>query len=249
VESRDTSSIIQEVFPAYHGVAWYWREFTAPENPLPGGRTLLRFAAVDYLAEVWVNGISVGGHEGGETPFVLDVTGAIRTDARNLLAVRVLNPTNERIDGIVLAETPHRNKAVPYFNGRSFNTGGITETVELLLVLAVRVEDVYARPDPKTGRVVLSADVVNCGDGPDNVNIEFTLCDEIGLMVYEESYAAEPSMTDRYVWFFNQVLKEVHKKYPKKKIGFYAYHTYKLPPRRWTPDPVVFWAEATSDGK
>ena len=54
-----------------------------------------------------------------------------------------------------------------------------------------------------------------------------------------DPYAAEPSMTDRYVWFFNQVLKKVHKKYPNKKIGFYAYHTYKLPPRRWTPDPHI----------
>ncbi len=167
--------IIQEVFPAYHGVAWYWREFTAPVNPLPGGRTLLRFAAVDYLAEVWLNGVPVGGHEGGETPFVLDVTDAIRTDAPNLLAVRVLNPTNERIDGIVLAETPHRNKAVPYANGRSFNTGGITETVELLLVPAVRVENVYARPDPKTGQVVLSADVVHSGDGPVSVNLDIAI--------------------------------------------------------------------------
>ena len=34
--------------------------------------------AVDYLAEVWVNGQRVGGHEGGETPLELDVTSAIR---------------------------------------------------------------------------------------------------------------------------------------------------------------------------
>jgi len=174
-EKARVPGIIQEVFPAYHGVAWYWREFAAPESALPGGRTLLRFAAVDYLAEVWVNGKAVGDHEGGETPFVLDVTDAVRTDAPNLLAVRVLNPTNERIDGIVLAETPHRNKAVPYANGRSFNTGGITEGVELRLVPAVRVEDVYARPDPKTGQVVLHVDVVNSDDRPIAVRLELSI--------------------------------------------------------------------------
>ncbi len=167
--------IIQEVFPAYHGVAWYWSEFTVPVNPLPGAHTLLRFTAVDYLTEVWVNGILVGKHEGGEAPFVLDVTGAIRTDASNLLAVRVLNPTNEPIDGIVLAETPHRNKSVPYANGRSFNTGGITGDVEVVCVPAVRVEDLYARPDPETGQVVLSADVVNCDDAAADVNLQITI--------------------------------------------------------------------------
>ena len=57
--------IIQDAFPGYHGVAWYWRTFTPPANPHAGGRYLLRFWAVDYLAEVWLNGRRVGGHEGG----------------------------------------------------------------------------------------------------------------------------------------------------------------------------------------
>ncbi len=50
---------------------------------------------MDYKADVWLNGVLVGGHEGGETPFTLDVTEAIKPLATNRLAVRVLNPTNE----------------------------------------------------------------------------------------------------------------------------------------------------------
>ena len=49
---------------------------------------MLRFWAVDYLAEVWLNGRRVGAHEGGETPFVLDVTDAIKPGEGNRLAVR-----------------------------------------------------------------------------------------------------------------------------------------------------------------
>ena len=64
-------SIIQDAFPGYHGVAWYWRDFTPPANPHADGRYLLRFWQVDYLADVWVNGVHVGQHEGGEDPFVL----------------------------------------------------------------------------------------------------------------------------------------------------------------------------------
>ncbi len=60
---------------------------------IAGGRYLLRFWQVDYLAEVWLNGAPVGGHEGGETPFVLDVTDHIKPGQSNRLAVRVLNPT------------------------------------------------------------------------------------------------------------------------------------------------------------
>jgi len=33
--------IIQDSFPAYHGVAWYWRDFVPPANPHPQGRFLL----------------------------------------------------------------------------------------------------------------------------------------------------------------------------------------------------------------
>ena len=58
--------IIQDAFPHYHGLAWYWKEFTAPKNPHPQGRYYLRFWMVDYMADVWVNDVSVGGHEGGE---------------------------------------------------------------------------------------------------------------------------------------------------------------------------------------
>lgn len=172
-QSVRVPSIIQEYFPGYHGVAWYGREFDCPRNQCPRGRYLLRFHAVDYLADVWVNGVHAGSHEGGETPFVLDVTGSIRPGEANRLAVRVLNPGHERIDGIVLNETPHRNKAIPYVPGSSFNTGGITEPVELMLAPAVRLTDLFVRADPKSGAVELRAAVCNAGAKPARVRVEF----------------------------------------------------------------------------
>ena len=115
--------IMQGTFPGYHGVAWYWRDFAAPVNPHQGGRYLLRFWQVDYLAEVWLNGAPIGGHEGGETPFVLDVTDHIQPGQSNRLAVRVLNPTNEMIDGICLNQTGHRCKVIPFAAGATFDHG------------------------------------------------------------------------------------------------------------------------------
>ena len=57
-EAKETEVpwIIQDAFPGYHGVAWYWRDFQAPANPHAHGRYLLRFWAVDYKADVWLNG-------------------------------------------------------------------------------------------------------------------------------------------------------------------------------------------------
>ena len=167
--------IIQDAFPGYHGVAWYWREFSAPHNPHMGGRYLLRFWAVDYMAEVWLNGTCVGQHEGGEAPFVLDVTEAVKPGETNLLAVRILNPTHERIDGIVLDETPHRNKALPYRSGSAWNQGGIMDSVELLLVPALRIDDLFVHPDWKSGKIRIRAQVFCARSEATASRIEFSV--------------------------------------------------------------------------
>ncbi len=163
VKPARVPGIIQEAFPCYHGVAWYWRDFTPPANPHAGGRYLLRFWNVDYLADVWLNGVHVGQHEGACEPFVLDVTDAVKPGAANHLAVRVLNPTNEPIDGIRLQETPHTAKTVPWAPGRAGDFGGLCDSVELLVAPAVRVEDLFVRPDPKTGKIRVQANLRNAG--------------------------------------------------------------------------------------
>lgn len=158
--------IIQEVLPGYHGVAWYWESFPAPVNPHADGRALLHFWAVDYACDVYLNGTHVGSHEGGEEPFDLDVTEALAADGENLLAVRVLNPTYEPIDGISLPQTPHRNKTHPYSPGSDFNYGGITDSVELRLVPQARIDDLFVRSDPATGLIAATVEAHNAGEAP-----------------------------------------------------------------------------------
>lgn len=167
--------IIQDAFPGYHGVAWYWHEFDAPVNRHTGGRYLLRFWAVDYLAEVWLNGKPVGGHEGGETPFVLDITDTIRIGKKNLIAVRVLNPSHERLDDIVLGETPKQARVIPYGAGAAYNHGGITGSVELLAVPPVHVEDVFAQAEPTTGIIRIQANVRNTTKTTTHEQVEFSV--------------------------------------------------------------------------
>jgi hypothetical protein len=158
--------IIQDVFPDYHGVAWYWREFVASPDAHQDGRYILRFAAVDYLAEVWVNGTPVGGHEGAEDPFEFDVTAALRPGADNLLAVRVLSPTHEPIDGIALAATPRSCRTYPVTPGTTYSVGGIVDSVELLATPAVRIENLHVKPDWQSGRVEIEANLRNASNRP-----------------------------------------------------------------------------------
>lgn len=71
----------------YIGIAWYQTTFELPWS-WRGQRIKLRFNAVSYLAEVWLNGERLGQHEGGHLPFVFDITDRVK-ESGNRLVVRV----------------------------------------------------------------------------------------------------------------------------------------------------------------
>lgn len=68
-------------------VCWYRRTFDAPpKNAME--RILLHFGAVDYRATIWVNGKLIGEHEGGYTPFSIDITDQLDPAAPQELILR-----------------------------------------------------------------------------------------------------------------------------------------------------------------
>ena len=167
--------ILQDAFPAYHGVVWYWRDFLAPKNNYPSGRTLLRFWAIDYMAEIWLNHIFVGRYESGDVPFVVDVTDIIESGGANHLSVRVLNPTNEPIDSITLKQIPHQARIMPYSSGQEYNCGGITGPVELMFVPKVRVEDLFASANSKSDTIQIEVSLRNAGTKKAHQHLIFTV--------------------------------------------------------------------------
>jgi beta-galactosidase/beta-glucuronidase len=70
----------------FFGACWYRRSFAAPALG-SDERLLLHFGAVDYAAEVWVNGVPAVRHEGGYTPFTADITGLLK-DGEQVVVVR-----------------------------------------------------------------------------------------------------------------------------------------------------------------
>ncbi|MGN1077046.1 MAG: glycoside hydrolase family 2 protein [Candidatus Gallimonas sp.] len=67
-----------------HEVMWYKKEFV---STLCGKHILLNFNAVDYSAEVWLNGKYLGSHTGGYTAFSFDVSDYLQKN--NILVVKV----------------------------------------------------------------------------------------------------------------------------------------------------------------
>jgi hypothetical protein len=167
--------ILQDVFPAYHGVVWYWHEFFAPKNNYPSGRTLLRFWSIDYMGEVWLNNVFVGRYESGDVPFIIDVTDIITSGGINHLSVRVLNPTNEPIDSMTLKQIPKQARIIPYRAGGEYNCGGITGSVELLFSPIVNVEDLFASANSKSDVINIEANLHNAGKKTVKQHLTFTV--------------------------------------------------------------------------
>jgi hypothetical protein len=83
---------IMEGFDSNTGTGGYRRHLQIPTN-FRGRRIKLIFDGVYSGAEVWLNGQRVGSHEGGFSPFELDVTSASHVGGDNLLALLVREKT------------------------------------------------------------------------------------------------------------------------------------------------------------
>jgi beta-galactosidase/beta-glucuronidase len=73
---------------------WYHRTFSIPSG-WKNKNVLLHFGAVDWQADVWVNNIRVGVHQGGYSPFHFDITPFLTKEREQVLTVKVWDPTGK----------------------------------------------------------------------------------------------------------------------------------------------------------
>jgi len=144
---------------------WYERTFEISPK-WNGKRILLHFGAVDWKADVWVNGISVGSHTGGYTPFSFDITAAL-AKGENTLRVRVWDPTDEGYQP--------RGKQVNNPNGIWYTpVSGIWQTVWLEAVPQQYIREVRTTPD--LDRKTFRVEVPVCNAQPGDL-VEVTFYD------------------------------------------------------------------------
>ena len=118
---------------------WYSRTFTVP-SAWKGKRVLLHFGAVDWAADIWVDGARVGSHTGGYTPFSFDITAALDGTKTHTLEVKVWDPTNSSYQP--------RGKQVHQPNGIWYTSvSGIWQTVWLEPVSEHYITDLRITPD------------------------------------------------------------------------------------------------------
>jgi beta-mannosidase len=131
--------------------AWFRTVFDHPgDGPL---QWVLRFDAVDYEADAWLNEVYLGSHEGAFDAFAFDVADLLRATG-NVLTVRVHVP--EDAPGVLneqwqLKRTFRGAIARWDMNDPELRPGGITGPVSLVGTGGVRLDRVRVRLEPLGG--------------------------------------------------------------------------------------------------
>ncbi len=120
--------------PGYFRAVWYRRNVDCP-SLAPGERLLLHFGAVDYLADLWVNGNKACSHQGGYTPFYTDITELLVPDGPQEIIVAAED------DPLDLAKPRGKQDWKPESHSIWYaRTTGIWQTVWMEVVPAAYVE-------------------------------------------------------------------------------------------------------------
>jgi beta-glucuronidase len=128
----------------YLGKAWYFRTFEMPAQ-LPDKHVELHFGATFYSSRVWLNGIEVGGHEGGYTAYALDITSHLLPI--NFLAVEIDNRlTEQTIPGYAM-----RQKIPEHAWYDWWDYGGIVRDVWLTVAGPIEIQRQRIRSEIEPG--------------------------------------------------------------------------------------------------
>ena len=137
---------------SYEGTGWYARHLVVGETvpqlpegacvtpvaaPRDGERLFLYFGAVNYRCNVYLNGEKIAAHEGGFTPFEVEIGDRLHA-GDNFLAVEVNN-----------RRTPD---AIPALAFDWWNYGGITRDVMLVRTPDRYIRDYFLRLDDDSDR-------------------------------------------------------------------------------------------------
>ena len=186
----------------FHPILWYRRTVQVPQQDA-GQRLLLHCGAVDYQAQVWVNGHLVAMHEGGHTPFSADITPVLRPDADQVIVVRAEDVPGDLAQPRGKQDWEERPHRIWYHR-----TTGIWQPIWLEPVAATHITGVRWTPDPARRALGLAVTLRRQDDTPLRVRVQLSLRGmplagdsggkgTVMVRVYTSSRSGQPSSRPR----------------------------------------------------
>src|SRR3972149_7105381 len=147
----------------YEGTVWYKKSFDYTKQN-SSNRVFVYFGAVNYQADVYLNGEKLGIHIGGFTPFNFEITSLLK-EKDNFLILKVDNKRKE--------------EGVPTLNTDWWNYGGITRDVKIIETPQNFIQDYFIQLDHNNSKVIKGFAKLN-GENISNKEITISL-PQLGL--------------------------------------------------------------------
>ena len=139
---------------------WYKRSFKIPANFKE--RVLLHFEAVDWQAEVYLNGSKIGIHKGGFDSFSFDITDLVDRNNHNEVLVRVWDPT----DQVAIANGKQNRSRFNNPNSMWYSpSSGIWQPVWLESVPSTYIADLQIASNIDDATIEVTADLEGAEEG------------------------------------------------------------------------------------
>ncbi|MDC0675280.1 glycoside hydrolase family 2 protein [Nannocystis radixulma] len=181
---------------SYFAACWYRRTIDLPRTDA-GERLFLRFGAVDYAATVWIDGVHVAVHEGGYTPFSIEIPPQLRAGGSVEVVVRALDDPHDLAKPRGKQDWQEHPHSIWYPR-----TTGIWQTVWLERVPAVHIA--YLRWTSNLFRWEIGFSATIAGPVPPTVALRLRLSSRERLLA-----------EDHYVCTHN----EIHRRIPLSDPG------------------------------
>ena len=147
---------------------WYQRSISIPEN-WKNKKIMLNFGAVDYHAEIYIDGNYLGNHDGGSSSFSLDITPAVEPGNTHSLVVFVADKTRSGLQAVGKQSTQYNSYGCFYTR-----VTGIWQTVWLEAGSPYGLRSARTNPDIDQQQLIVTPEFYRSSN---DETLEITLYD------------------------------------------------------------------------
>jgi hypothetical protein len=183
--------------------AWFRRVFTLP-GAMAGQQLKLRFGGVKFNAQVWLNGVFLGGYFNGYNPFELDISSTALIGQTNELVVGVTDWTATFLNPVDFSAMPAGTGARDYVKnnilapiGGRYDLYGVWQPVKVVALPAVSIADVFVMPSVRTQQLTVRLTLRNDTAAPQAVGITNRVLDgtTVALTLPGQAFTVPASST------------------------------------------------------
>jgi beta-glucuronidase len=199
----------------YLNLAWYETETYIPSG-WKSEKIFIRVGAATYAAKLWINGVPLGQHEGGQIPFSFEISSLVKWDSSNRISIQIENILKpDRVAPGNVKDGPF--KSYPGANYDFFPYAGLNRAVWLYTVPKVAfIKDITIKTnfESTTGVVELEVEkegkvkngvVVISGAGT-KIEIPFAFSGDAGIAKVEIPNVRLWSPEDPYLYKVSVIL-------------------------------------------